>query len=78
MFEIGNFPYKIVEFTKLSMRQVCNRKKKTILMLTLSKTVKGHSNVKHVANKLWKSRHEWSKLKKMKPIVVSGAFETTV
>ena len=47
-------------------------------MLTLSKTVKGHSNVEHVANKLWNSRHEWSKLKKMKPIAVSGAFETTV
>ena len=28
LFEIGNFPYKIVEFTKLSMRQVCNRRKK--------------------------------------------------
>ena len=60
------------------MRQVRNRRKKAILMLTLSKTVKGHSNVEHVANKLWNSRHEWSKLKKMKPIAVSGAFETTV
>ena len=41
-------------------------------MLTLSKAVKGHQ-------KTWQinyGRPGWSKLKKVKPIAVSGAFET--
>ena len=35
LFEIGHFPYKIVEFTTFSMKQVCKPKKEAILMLTL-------------------------------------------
>lgn len=29
LFEIGNFPYKIVEFKKFSMKLVCKKKKKS-------------------------------------------------
>ena len=36
LFEIGHFPYKIVEFTTFSMKQVCKPKKEAIFMLTLS------------------------------------------
>ena len=35
LFEIGHFPFKIVEFTTFSMKQVCKPKKEAILMLTL-------------------------------------------
>ena len=34
LFEIGNFPSKIVGITKFSMKQVCKPTKKAILMLT--------------------------------------------
>ena len=39
LFEVGHLPYKIVEFTKFSMKQVCKPKKKEILMLTLNTNI---------------------------------------
>ena len=39
LFKIGHLPYKIVKFTKFSMKQVCKPKKKPTLMLTLVKVV---------------------------------------
>ena len=39
LFKIGHLPYKIVKFTKFSMKQVCKPKKKPTLMLTLIKVV---------------------------------------
>ena len=38
LFEIGQVPFKIVEFTKFSMKQESKSKKKAILMLTNSLT----------------------------------------
>ena len=38
LFEIGQVPFKIVEFTKFSMNQESKSKKKAILMLTNSLT----------------------------------------
>ena len=35
LFEIGHFPFKIVEFSKFSMKQVCKAKKKATFILML-------------------------------------------
>ena len=39
LFEIGHLSYKIVEFPKFSMKQVCKPKKKAILPLTLNPNI---------------------------------------
>ena len=39
LFEVGHLPYKIVEFTKFSMKQVCKSKRKEILVLTLNPNI---------------------------------------